>query len=64
MNQSIADLESSVSARFYKLYKEELWEEGLFGPIDGDQFLSFKDYVFSHVSKSNGDYKRLQLETK
>lgn len=35
VRQSITDLGSSVSARFLKLYEEELWEDGLFGPIEG-----------------------------
>ena len=33
IDTTIADLTSSVSARFLKLYQEELWEEGWFGPV-------------------------------
>ncbi len=45
IRQSISDLGSSVSARFLKLYNEELWEDGIFGPNDEDKFDTMKEYM-------------------
>ena len=64
LQQSVTELGSSVSARFLKLYKEELWEEGYFGPVEGDQFLTMKDYMMSHISKAHTENQRLEDETK
>lgn len=45
IRQSISELGSSVSARFLKLYSEELWEDGIFGPNDEDKFNTMKEYM-------------------
>lgn len=59
LHNQITDLSSSVSARFLKLYQEELWEESWFGPLEGDKFRSLKDYALSNFLKVNSALNKL-----
>ncbi len=42
-----------MNLRFEKLYNEELYEVTRFGPIQGDQFRTMKEYMLHHLAHIN-----------
>lgn len=50
VRRDISELNSSVAERFEKLYCEELWKKGEFGPIEGDKFPTMKEWLISNLN--------------
>jgi hypothetical protein len=46
-------MRSTLNLRFEKLYNEELYEVTRFGPIQGDQFRTMKEYMLHHLAHIN-----------
>lgn len=43
-------MSSTMNLKFEKIYEEELYEVTRFGPLQGDQFRSMKEYMLHHLA--------------
>lgn len=50
LKEQVKDLTFTLNMRFEMLYTEELYEPKKFGPSDGAQFRSMKEYVLHHLA--------------
>ena len=50
-----------MNLKFEKIYEEELYEVTRFGPLQGDQFRSMKEYMLHHLAHLNATVQNKDL---
>lgn len=63
LTMQVKDLSSTLHLRFQMLYDDELYEKPKFGPFDGAQFRTMKEFVIHHLSHLNSAIQTTEHNT-